>query len=53
MALSDRFMIPRVCMRRVVRVKANEQEHQAHQRQRPGEQFHFGCEYKHVVVRFD
>ena len=53
MCLSRRSMVSGVRMRRVVRVKANEQEHQTHQRQRPGEQFHFGCEYKHVVVRFD
>jgi len=35
-------------MIRIVCVKANKQEHQAHQGQRPGEQFHFGRKYKHV-----
>ena len=37
MSCSRRSMISGVRMRRVVRVKANEQEHQTHQRQRPGE----------------
>ena len=41
MSLSRSSMVSGVRMRRVVRVKANEQEHQTHQRQRPGEQFHF------------
>lgn len=35
-------------VRRVVRIKADQQENQSHQGQGPGEQLHFGGEYKHV-----